>query len=364
MKRMAAVLAVLFGAGFSLTVQGADFNGDSRDDIAIFRPSTGLWAVRNVTRVYFGGAADDPVVGDYDGDGRADIAVYRSTTGLWAVRSVTRAYFGGSADNPITGGGGGQRLYDYVVKPSDGADLVRALESDTYRSVFIPAGTYNVHEVITVDNVRKIVGEEQRGTRIIFLSGSYLDIFEEYCKVEGIYFFGGGVAGSRGSLYVRSNYVTVRDCLSEVSDGHGFQHASGGYVSFIDCIANQADDDGFRGSNSQSCRFVNCAARNCAGDGFEDCHNLSNCYVDGYGNTGVGFRDCDRISTSYAYNCVTYGFYGCNMVSACMVDGGSTTPTAFSGCYRLSACLAQNCTGTEYDNCHVSDDATNKYSCN
>ena len=218
------IIGMVIAAACVTTVPGADFNGDSRDDIAIFRPATGLWAVRHVTREYFGGASDTPVVGDYDGDGKADIAVYRPTTGLWAIRSVTRDYFGGSADTPLTGGGGGQRLYDYVVKPGNAADLVRALESDTYRSVFIPSGTYSVSEVITVDNVRKIVGEEQRGTVITFSAGSYLDIFEEYCKVEGIRLVGGGIAGSRGSLYVRSNYVTIENCFSYASDGHGFQY--------------------------------------------------------------------------------------------------------------------------------------------
>ncbi len=59
----------------------------------------------------------------------------RLSNGLWAIRGMTRAYFGGVTDQPIAAGSGGERLYDYVVKPNDGADLVAALESDDYGSV-------------------------------------------------------------------------------------------------------------------------------------------------------------------------------------------------------------------------------------
>ena len=41
----------------------SDFDGDGTADIAIFRPSSGLWAIHRVTRVYFGGSGDLPVGG-------------------------------------------------------------------------------------------------------------------------------------------------------------------------------------------------------------------------------------------------------------------------------------------------------------
>jgi len=95
-----------------------DYNGDGTSDIAIFRGSSGLWAVRGVTKIYFGGLTDETVPGDYDGDGTTDIGIYRSTSGLWAIRGVTRSYFGGSSDLPEPG--------DYVGDGMDDLGIFRA----------------------------------------------------------------------------------------------------------------------------------------------------------------------------------------------------------------------------------------------
>jgi len=93
---------VYFGGSSDETVPG-DYNGDGTTEIGIFRDSSGLWAIRDVTRAYFGGGGDLPEPGDYDGDGSADIGIFRSTSGLWAIRDVTRVYFGGSEDDPAPG---------------------------------------------------------------------------------------------------------------------------------------------------------------------------------------------------------------------------------------------------------------------
>lgn len=85
----------------TIIIGSGDYNGDGTSDIAVFRGSSGLWAVRGVTRVYFGVSADIPVSGDYDGDGTTDVGIFRGSTGLWAVRGVTRSYFGSSDDIPV-----------------------------------------------------------------------------------------------------------------------------------------------------------------------------------------------------------------------------------------------------------------------
>jgi len=65
----------------------AEYDGDSKADHVIYRPSSGIWyqleSTKGFAAVQFGISTDKPVVGDYDGDGKADEAVYRPETGTW-----------------------------------------------------------------------------------------------------------------------------------------------------------------------------------------------------------------------------------------------------------------------------------------
>ena len=86
----------------------ADYNGDGRMDLAVYRPSTRTWYVRNQFAVQFGDTNDVPVPGDYNGDGLTDIAVYRPSTGTWYVRNVLTVQFGDSTYVPMVRIGGPQ----------------------------------------------------------------------------------------------------------------------------------------------------------------------------------------------------------------------------------------------------------------
>jgi len=96
-------------------IEFGDYNGDGTADPAIFRPDVGLWAIRGITRVYFGGNEDIPISGDYSGDGTADLGIYRSDSGLWAIRGITRLYFGSSSGQPIPGDYNGDGLCDIAI---------------------------------------------------------------------------------------------------------------------------------------------------------------------------------------------------------------------------------------------------------
>jgi FG-GAP-like repeat len=80
----------------------ADYDGDGKIDIAVYR--NGVWFILRssdggVTTIGWGGLPQDvPVQADYDGDGKADIAIYRS--GMWFI---LRSSDGGVT---VTGWGG------------------------------------------------------------------------------------------------------------------------------------------------------------------------------------------------------------------------------------------------------------------
>jgi hypothetical protein len=79
--------SIQWGIPGDLPVHG-DFNGDGRADIGVYRPSTGVWYILfRVTNTYiavpWGTPSDIPVPRDYDGDGKTDIAIYRQPTGVW-----------------------------------------------------------------------------------------------------------------------------------------------------------------------------------------------------------------------------------------------------------------------------------------
>ncbi len=105
----------------------ADFDGDGKSDVSVFRPEDGTWyllqSVSGFTGVQFGISTDKLVPADYDGDGKTDVAVYRS--GTWYLQrsqlGFTGVAFGAADDVPVPADYDGDGKADVAVfRPSNG----------------------------------------------------------------------------------------------------------------------------------------------------------------------------------------------------------------------------------------------------
>lgn len=105
-----------------------DFDGDSKADISVFRPSTGVWYLLNsingiASSTQFGAPNDKIVPADYDGDRKTDLAVYRN--GVWYLQRSTAGFtgipFGAPDDIPQPADFSGDGTAELAVfRPSTG----------------------------------------------------------------------------------------------------------------------------------------------------------------------------------------------------------------------------------------------------
>ncbi len=113
-----------WGTSGDIPVPG-DFDGDGKTDFSIFRPSTGeWWVVRSSDNtsytVSFGSSDDITAPADFDGDGKTDHAVFRPSTQTWYITrssdaGTTYQQFGLSTDIPAAADYDGDGKADIAV---------------------------------------------------------------------------------------------------------------------------------------------------------------------------------------------------------------------------------------------------------
>jgi hypothetical protein len=120
------------GAKGDLPVPG-DWNGDSRADLMVYRPTTGEWLLHGGATVSHGSPGDVPVPGYYGTDRAMQYAVYRPTTGTWYIRRMPAVKLGSVGDKPVpadyTGDG---RTDPGVFNPKTAKWSIRGVGSFTF----------------------------------------------------------------------------------------------------------------------------------------------------------------------------------------------------------------------------------------
>lgn len=125
------IVTTTWGESGDIPISG-DFDGDGKADVAIWRPTDGMWwtfslPTISVSMKQWGLWGDVPVPADYDGDSKTDFAVYRPANGTWYIipstnpAAIITQQWGLWGDTPEPGDYDGDGKTDLAVwRPASG----------------------------------------------------------------------------------------------------------------------------------------------------------------------------------------------------------------------------------------------------
>lgn len=143
-RSTAGFVAVNFGVNNDFITPG-DYDNDGKTDVAVFRPTNvegqpDFFVLNSgnstLTGVAWGTTGDIPCVGDYNGDGRTQFCVYRPSNNSFYVLnpdgSMRHYAFGTSGDKIVVGDYDGDGKTDFAVfRPSNGTwYIARSTDND------------------------------------------------------------------------------------------------------------------------------------------------------------------------------------------------------------------------------------------
>lgn len=117
-----------------------DYDGDGKTDFSIFRPTSNAWWIMKSSdggtySLTFGASGDKTAQADFDGDGRTDAAVYRPSIGTWYILKSSdnqsmQAQFGLSSDDPAPADYDGDGRADICVRRDSNTTFYSANSSN------------------------------------------------------------------------------------------------------------------------------------------------------------------------------------------------------------------------------------------